>query len=746
MRNWSTLFSSADWCGVVGTVTPLSRSFARAFDTFLAQTVSFYTTFGDSMSIFMIVAPFVVLILLFGSLLWASLSYVHELESFIELLKSSDRESKEQASQPLLITDTLSAAPTTQRNNAADKTFVIFFLVAIFFAQLAAAGMICLLLYRVQAVARTFLVFQQWQYHSTIRGAKAYLICFHVYITIFIHDNPCPFISESQLRDFVTELSRDIEDDTQVLRMQDESHIPIANFDSQLDYLVLGAGCQNVPDSKDLHDVYQCAGSSQLVRIFVSVSMMLTDNYALSNGTLQSADAMTLIHLLTEHLDVVLTGTGNRIAELSEEADSAYTSEMAGLFVAGIVIAFIAFGLARAFLYDLETVFRVLISIVERLPPAAVVANAPLLDYLMNKRHLHARTGMSTPQSIVHNSSDGIILASGLGTIDYVNPTLSSILGFSPEDLLGQPFVKLFEDSKQEEMGSQIKLLQEGQLTSGICERTVNCRTTDESHFVLCLVMIIALYGQDRTVSDFVLIIKDISKDHEREIESQKAKEKSERLLYAIIPRSIAARISAGTDPTFVVPIASIMFLDIVKFSEFSKNLTPEQIMGTLASIFESFDVRIARWGLITKIKLIGDVYMCAAGLFDDARPSAAAEEIVLYALECLQCLDDQNMKMDIALSVRIGINTGGPIIAGVLGNENRVFDIIGDAINVASRLQSTSMPNTIQMSSATHELIAKRALPVLKRDNVILKGKEGAVSTYLLTADSSFSSLLIGQ
>jgi class 3 adenylate cyclase len=103
-------------------------------------------------------------------------------------------------------------------------------------------------------------------------------------------------------------------------------------------------------------------------------------------------------------------------------------------------------------------------------------------------------------------------------------------------------------------------------------------------------------------------------------------------------------------------------------------------------------------------------------------------------------------MKMDIALSVRIGINTGGPIIAGVLGNENRVFDIIGDAINVAARLQSTSMPNTIQMSSGTQDLIAKRGFPVLKRDNVMLKGKEGAVSTYLLTADASFPSSMIGQ
>jgi class 3 adenylate cyclase len=181
------------------------------------------------------------------------------------------------------------------------------------------------------------------------------------------------------------------------------------------------------------------------------------------------------------------------------------------------------------------------------------------------------------------------------------------------------------------------------------------------------------------------------------------------------------------------------MFIDIIKFNQFSKELAPEQIVGTLGAIFGSFDARITRWGLVTKIKLIGDVYMCAAGLFDNTKP-AAAEEIVHYATECLQCLDDQNMKMGIALSVRIGINTGGPIIAGVLGNENRVFDIIGDAINVAARLQTTSRPNTIQMSAAMQEYIAPKASPLERRDNVVLKGKEGTVATYLLSTEGSVS------
>jgi class 3 adenylate cyclase len=130
---------------------------------------------------------------------------------------------------------------------------------------------------------------------------------------------------------------------------------------------------------------------------------------------------------------------------------------------------------------------------------------------------------------------------------------------------------------------------------------------------------------------------------------------------------------------------------------------------------------------------------MCASGLFDQQNPSQNAVEIVAFALDCLQMLEDLDMKRNINLKVRIGINSGGPIIAGVLGTDNRVFDIIGDAINVAARLQSTSPENTIQMSESTHDHVAHLGLPMKLRENVMLKGK-GEVSTYLLVNDDGIS------
>jgi class 3 adenylate cyclase len=99
--------------------------------------------------------------------------------------------------------------------------------------------------------------------------------------------------------------------------------------------------------------------------------------------------------------------------------------------------------------------------------------------------------------------------------------------------------------------------------------------------------------------------------------------------------------------------------------------------------------------------------------------------------------MEDFNIKMNTNLSVRIGINTGGPIIAGVLGTDKLAFDIIGDPINVAARLQSTSPPNIIQISTETQSYVAHASYQMTVRRKVFLKGK-GECTTYLIRSSNA--------
>jgi PAS domain S-box-containing protein len=126
------------------------------------------------------------------------------------------------------------------------------------------------------------------------------------------------------------------------------------------------------------------------------------------------------------------------------------------------------------------------------------------------------------------------------GTVDSVSPALSEILGLSPEEILGQPISTLFE----KDLSDQIALLRARQSSGDMYSDEVACKSSDST--VLCQVCIIALNGTNDQVTDFVVVIRDITKDHEARIAAEKAKHESEQLLFAIMPRSIVARLDAG--------------------------------------------------------------------------------------------------------------------------------------------------------------------------------------------------------
>jgi class 3 adenylate cyclase len=235
-------------------------------------------------------------------------------------------------------------------------------------------------------------------------------------------------------------------------------------------------------------------------------------------------------------------------------------------------------------------------------------------------------------------------------------------------------------------------------------------------------------------VSSYVTILKDETGFIAQQKEAEAAKAQSEMLLYQILPRSIVARLNAGEkDPSFSIPSATVIFIDIVKFSEYAESLTPQEIMGNLALVFAGFDGKIASHDRLIKIKLIGDVYMAAGGLFDPERPpNTHAEQMVRFGLDALETIDEVNMKLESALAVRIGINSGGPIFAGVLGIDKPTFDNIGDPINIAARLQSTDLPGFIQILEGTQALLTPGDFTVVPRGPVFLKGK-GQVQTYLI-------------
>ena len=205
-------------------------------------------------------------------------------------------------------------------------------------------------------------------------------------------------------------------------------------------------------------------------------------------------------------------------------------------------------------------------------------------------------------------------------------------------------------------------------------------------------------------------------------------KSKSESLLLNILPASIAQELKEGKGR-----IAShfgsvtILFADIVGFTSLSEQISPVELVNMLNEIFSRFDRLTELYGL-EKIKTIGDNYMVAGGL-PLPRPDAA-EAIAEMALEMQAEIANYNLVRSRSLRLRIGINTG-PVVAGVIGRKKFIYDLWGDAVNIASRMESQGIPDCIQVTEATYNCLKDRYL-LDKRGAIDVKGK-GCMETYLL-------------
>jgi adenylate cyclase len=208
----------------------------------------------------------------------------------------------------------------------------------------------------------------------------------------------------------------------------------------------------------------------------------------------------------------------------------------------------------------------------------------------------------------------------------------------------------------------------------------------------------------------------------------QAEQEKSEQLLLNILPETIANQLKESHDAIAEhFDEVTILFADIVGFTNLSSRLTPIELVSLLNQMFSNFDALAEQYGL-EKIKTIGDAYMVAAGL-PEPRPDHA-EAIADMALAMQNAVRYFNSQQSETFQIRVGINTG-VVVAGVIGTKKFIYDLWGDAVNVASRMESSGEPGATQVTAATYELLKERYV-LEERGIVEVKGK-GAMKTYWL-------------
>lgn len=348
------------------------------------------------------------------------------------------------------------------------------------------------------------------------------------------------------------------------------------------------------------------------------------------------------------------------------------------------------------------------------------------LQKKLQEQNLQLQQTEEKYRSIFENATEGIFQATPEGRYITANPALARILDYdSPEQLITQivnigkqlyvePFRRddLIALLKREDTLSDFES-QVYRKDGSMIWISENIRTVRDANGQL-------LFYEGSVI--------DITERKQSEDALRKARKRAELLLLNILPQPIAERLKRG-QRTIAENFedVTVMFADLVDFTKFSAHTSATELVELLNVIFSQFD-RLAERHRIEKIKTIGDAYMVVAGL-PTPRPDNAGA-IAEMALDMQTAIAELNAELGKSFRLRIGIHSG-PVVAGVIGIRKFSYDLWGDTVNTASRMESQGLPGAIQVSATTYERLRDRFV-FKERSPIQVKGK-GEMVTYLL-------------
>ncbi len=348
------------------------------------------------------------------------------------------------------------------------------------------------------------------------------------------------------------------------------------------------------------------------------------------------------------------------------------------------------------------------------------------LEQRVEQRTAQLRQAEAMYRSIFENAVEGIFQLSAQGQFLAANPALARLYGYnSPEDLIAtvahvgqQVYV---QPRRWEELSAYLKGFDEVEDFESQVQRQD---------------------GRVLWVSENVRVVKDIAgrlqhyEGSVRDITDRKATEaelhkqriRSERLLLNVLPQAVAERLKRGeTRIADNFSRATVLFADIANFTRLSAQISPRELIDLLNNIFSAFDDLADRYHL-EKIKTIGDAYMLVGGIPSPTPEHEAA--VARMALGMQRAIAQFKTPEGQPITLRVGIHTG-PVVAGVIGTRKFTYDLWGDTVNVASRMELQGEPGRIQVTAPVYERLNDR-FEFLARGPIEIRGK-GTMHTYWL-------------
>ncbi|KAF0981041.1 hypothetical protein FDP41_012829 [Naegleria fowleri] len=516
-----------------------------------------------------------------------------------------------------------------------------------------------------------------------------------------------------------------------------------------------------------------CRGMEKVLADFVTLSsQVITDSRkayllqqdALANRTLLSPAKLAMQHYTVFRGAVPLLNkfvTFIREFVKSSSQPSSIIVTMAGIF--GILLTISSFVGIWYMFSNYWNHIQTLRLMFNYIPIEILDRNEILREYMLNhsvnvitkkKKSNHDDDSLHNLKVTFNSSVEGAIICSENGEMELFNVSGLRMFGMKTIDILGISIYELFDESARADIKKRVDALVGKAKQMG--EDSNSGNSEDEATFDSQPVEVIEVDGIRKNRTKFpgkftfhcvklegrigisiVVTFKDITLEKKQNTLLFEEKQRSENLLKNILPTAVANRLKTGGDSFIAEAINDVtcFFSDMVGFTRISSAMQASELVLMLNTIVIGFDLLTEKYE-IEKIKTIGDAYFCVGGLHNSQKGHINSldhpERVLKFAIETFGVIHHYNShkKENQEIGIRIGINSG-PIVAGVIGKKKFAYDLWGDTVNTASRMESTSLTNRIQISRSTYERVFDLGYDFEERE-VDVKGK-GQVKAYLL-------------
>lgn len=508
------------------------------------------------------------------------------------------------------------------------------------------------------------------------------------------------------------------------IRFGDGESLPFPHFESLATAAIKNAGCNITKPPANLSEVLACYSPDIIVRYLSPLMHRIIDPINATGGAINFSDRQDVFwHLAAYRLfdDFFYPGAQQIVPSLDEDINSEITFS-AILTLIFIILILITIGIIIYKLHMIDKKLRFTLGLLLSCNPSTVMQNSQIVSILTGN-FSKTSTDSATRDAqfyklLVQDMQDSVIVTNQQFEIVSWNKASAAIFDVPLDNANFQQLLQ------SQEISGDVSALFDATSKSGKTELKYNHKGDTK----------VLNIQANSFGNNVVFTTQNVTQNfmYNKLIAEERAK--SDTLLASILPASLVPRVQRGEkNISFAVPSASVVFIDIVEFTPWCGSNDAKTVMGTLNIIFQYFDAIVNSQQVMQRMKCIGDCYMAAGGIFAEVSNAVQnAKEAVDFGLQALDAIERVNKEQNQKLRIRVGVNVGGPLVAGVLGTEKPTFEIFGPVIVMAQQMEHNGVPMKVHISRAVYELIYGGQYKIEERGEIQIK--QGKVVTYLVS------------